>query len=29
VAIWGVAVTGNIVLASDRNFGLYVLKLSR
>lgn len=30
VSIWGVAVSAsNLVLASDRNFGLYVLKLAR
>ena len=29
VSIWGVAVSGDVVLASDRNFGLYVLTLSR
>lgn len=29
VSIWGVAISGNVVLASDRNFGLYVLQLSR
>ena len=29
VDIWGVAVSGDLVLASDRGFGLYVLKLSR
>ena len=29
VSIWGVAIRGDVVLASDRNFGLYVLTLSR
>ena len=29
VDIWGVAVSGGVVVASDRSFGLYVLKLSR
>ena len=29
VSIWGVSIRGNVVLASDRNFGLYVLQLSR
>lgn len=28
VSIWGVAFSGTLVLASDRNFGLYVLQLS-
>jgi len=29
LSIWGVAFSGSLVLASDRNFGLYVLQLSR
>jgi hypothetical protein len=29
VDIWGVAVRGDLVLASDRSYGLYVLRLSR
>src|SRR5262249_443112 len=29
LSIWGGACSGNLVLASDRNFGLYVLQLSR
>jgi hypothetical protein len=29
VSIWGVAISGKVVLTSDRNFGLYVLQLSR
>ncbi len=29
VSIWGVAVRGDLVVASDLNFGLYVLRLTR
>ncbi len=29
VDVWGVAVRGDLVLASDRGYGLYVLRLSR
>jgi hypothetical protein len=29
VDVWGVAVRGDLVLASDRGFGLYVLRLAR
>ena len=28
VDIWGVALHGSLVLASDRNFGLYILRLT-
>ena len=28
VDIWGIALDGSLVLASDRNFGLYVLRLT-